>query len=304
MRFTTDTDLPIAVLDILPNPVLVKDHETRYVWVNPAFERLFDVARHDLVGRLDIDVFKDRQAAQCNGGDLRVLETGEVDEAYETVYDPELGPRETITRKSRLTMGDAHYLVGVMHDVTEVQATNRRLIETTEQLEEQAQELHRLANADPLTGCLNRRALFASEEDAVADRRGLVMFDLDHFKSINDRYGHGAGDAVLVHFSSVVDRCLREGDRLARFGGEEFVAVLPGATLEQTREAAERIRAAVAAAPADVDGLSIAYTVSIGGVHEEGGSDRGIDRLLVLADNHLYEAKDSGRNRAVVLPAH
>ena len=131
----TEAGFALAVLDILPNPVLVKDDETRYVWVNCAFEDLFQVRRADLLGCLDSEVFVDRQAAQCNGGDLRVLESGEVDEAYETMFDPSGSAVETVTRKIRLDIptadGSTRVLVGVMHDVTEVNDANRQLERTS-----------------------------------------------------------------------------------------------------------------------------------------------------------------------------
>ena len=137
-------ELPISVLDILPNPVLIKGSDLRYVWVNAAYEKLFGVTCADLKGKLDKDFFKDRQVAQCNGGDLRVLDSGEIDEAQETVFDAHGQPRETITLKSRLELSDRSvYLVGVMHDVTEVVAANRaleikqsELIEAVQQAEE------------------------------------------------------------------------------------------------------------------------------------------------------------------------
>ncbi len=167
-------DRPVKVLDALPNPVLVKDAETRHVWVNQAFERLFSVRSDDLIGRLDADLFQDRQAAQCNGGDLRILASGDVDEAEETAIDPGLGPRETITRKSRGAVGDTSYRVGVMHDVTDVVETNRRLNGAGEVLKNQAVELPKLATTDPLTGCPNRRALFDVAGELADKYRGPV----------------------------------------------------------------------------------------------------------------------------------
>lgn len=296
--------LPIAVLDAVPNPILVKDAETRYVWVNAAFERLFGVTRHELLGQLDVDVFQDRQAAQCNGGDLRVLASGEVDEAEETVIDPDLGPRETITRKSRLTVDGQHVLIGVMHDITDVVEKNRQLVEIGRTLEDQATELTRLASTDPLTACLNRRALLAQAERlAGTEPIGLISLDLDHFKAINDTHGHSGGDRVLVHFVDTVRAQIRPQDLLGRLGGEEFVVALPGATGPEVEAIAERIRAAVAASPAGEGDDAIAHTVSVGVIHSDAstGQDRlvSLDQLLIAVDRRLYEAKRLGRNRVV-----
>lgn len=295
-RFTIEADLPLAVLDAIPNPVLVKDAETRYVWVNRAFELLFDVRSDDLVGRLDRDVFRQRQAAQCNGGDLRVLESGETDEAEETVFDPELGPRQTITRKQRLVVGDRRYLVGVIHDVTEVVTQNRRLQEATEQLRV-------LASIDPLTGCLNRRAMYEQANQVLDASIGVILIDLDDFKRINDTYGHDAGDLVLQQFAAIVRDTIRDDDLFARLGGEEFALLLPGATDEHTRAIAERICDAVAADPINAIGESILTTVSVGALCTEApcsGEPSSLDDMLIEADARLYEAKHAGRNQVVM----
>ncbi len=301
---TGANELPFAALDALPNPVLIKDHETRYVWVNAAFERLFQVNREDLVGRLDKELFTKRQVAQCNGGDLRVLGTGQTDEAYETVIDPELGPRETITRKSRLESDGSFFLVGVMHDITEVTRINQQLEEAAAELEAQAKELRHLAGSDPLTGCLNRRALcevVSADFTKASDEGGLVLFDLDRFKRINDTFGHAAGDAALVHFAEIVRASIRDTDSLARLGGEEFVAVLPGAGETDIEQIAERVRSAVEQTPFEFAGQLICLTVSAGGVYRRGIEAQDLDGWIADADRCLYGAKTGGRNRSVVV---
>ncbi len=296
-------ELAVGVLDALPNPVLVKDEDTRYVWVNHAFERLFNVRCEDLVGQLDVDLFQDRQAAQCNGGDLRVLADGEIDEATETVVDPDLGPRQTITRKSRVTVDEKHYLVGVMHDVTDVVETNQRLTETSLALQKTADELRHLATIDPLTGCLNRRALFDIAEDLSleADQPvGLIVADLDNFKALNDGHGHDGGDAVLLEFVRLVRTTVRPRDVVARLGGEEFAMLLPGADSEQTSRIANRICEVVRESRIEHDGMPIRFTVSVGAVCHHVNGDLHVASLIKDADKKLYQAKDAGRDRAVV----
>lgn len=296
-RFAATPDLPIGILDTLPNPVLVKDAELKYVWINRAFEDLFSVRRDDLIGRLDVDAFKDRQAVQCNGGDRRVLETGDVDEAYETVFKSNSEPRETITRKSRLELSDGRvFLVGVMHDITEVSETNRKL-------EEQSEVLRRMANTDSLTGCLNRRALFDIAPSHFAKHRnagGLFLLDIDFFKKVNDTYGHEAGDAALVHFADVVRKAIRDDDELARLGGEEFAVLLPGATVDEIQVIAERIRQTVEVSPMTFKDEQINLTVSIGAVQKLDDTPFNLDDWLPDADENLYQAKHEGRNRVVL----
>lgn len=302
MPLTTTPELPLAVLDILPNPVLVKDHNLKYVWVNAAFEALFNVRRENLIGRLDTEVFKERQSTQCNGGDLRVLKSGDVDEAYETVYKNGTEPRETITRKNRLSVGGAHYLVGVMHDVTEISHANDALRSHKDLLEEQSLRLAEMAYSDPLTSTINRRRLAELAPAVFGTHRNVgsvLMCDLDRFKAVNDTYGHDAGDAALKHFVMIAQSTMREGDLIARLGGEEFVIVLPSVTKEESMAIAERLRKALETTPVTFKKQSISLTTSIGAAHID-GQDFDLESLLKTVDTCLYEAKDGGRNKTVM----
>jgi diguanylate cyclase (GGDEF)-like protein len=156
------------------------------------------------------------------------------------------------------------------------------------------------AETDPLTTLLNRRGFFAAAGVLMAASKpkskpvSLLAFDLDHFKSVNDRYGHKAGDAVLDLFARVVRKTMRAGDVIGRIGGEEFVAVLSG-TLAEAGIAAERVRDAFEAAALSPDSPKIPVTVSIGVAC--GLPDVSIDTLIVRADALLYRAKANGRNR-------
>ena len=276
--------LETAILDILPNPVLVKDEQLRYVLVNRAFEALFSVCREELVGKLDKDVFQNRQAVQCNSGDLRVLKSGEIDEALETVFRNDAEAREIITRKNKLVLPDGRvFLVGIMHDITDVSLTNRKLKESQALLREQSAELERIASTDPLTGCKNRRALSRDAEatfSAYGNVGSLIMLDIDHFKRVNDTYGHDVGDAVLVHFSQTVTQFMREEDTLVRLGGEEFAAVLPGAREVDARGVAERIRLGVEKTPWMQQEKPLSITVSLGVVHSASGQPIELGALL------------------------
>ena len=128
---------------------------------------------------------------------------------------------------------------------------------------------------------------------------GVIALDLDHFKAVNDQYGHDVGDEALRHVVDVTRRVVRSGDIIARRSGEEFVVMLPNADPAVTAQAAERIRAAIAADPASVDGVKIPITVSIGAVHDDVTASTDFEILLRTADERLYEAKREGRNRAV-----
>ena len=159
-------------------------------------------------------------------------------------------------------------------------------------------ELERLATRDSLTGVLNRGAILRACQDELARcKRGgqamsLMMLDLDFFKKINDGYGHLMGDKVLVDFVSRTGTILRPHDRLGRYGGEEFVILLPDTALENALRVAQRIHAGL---PCQT-GLP-RCTVSIG-ITASRGMDDSLDTMLVRADEALYWAKDHGRNQS------
>jgi diguanylate cyclase (GGDEF)-like protein len=161
------------------------------------------------------------------------------------------------------------------------------------------------AQTDPLTGALNRRA-FMSRGERLLRRHGveqkplcLLFLDLDHFKSLNDRFGHSGGDDVLMKFVAVVHDNIRPTDFLFRIGGEEFCCLLPYTAAAQAHRVAERIRHQFEAATVDVAGTMVQTTVSLGIASTEiFGYD--LDTLMRRADMAVYAAKQQGRNRVVV----
>lgn len=166
-------------------------------------------------------------------------------------------------------------------------------------------EQHKDARTDALTGLANRRAMQERGriELKLARRSGapvsVILADLDHFKSINDKYGHEAGDAALVATARVLRGALRESDALGRWGGEEFIAVLPATNAKGAAEVAERMRIAIGSTR--FDGLSEGATISLGVTTSESVNDAAMewDLLVKEADQRLYRAKHEGRNRVV-----
>jgi diguanylate cyclase (GGDEF)-like protein len=171
---------------------------------------------------------------------------------------------------------------------------------------ERAEHRHKTAAlVDPLTGISNRRA-FLQDGEAHLTRQAtnprptaVMLLDLDHFKSINDRFGHAVGDRVLEIFADVSSGCLRRIDLFGRLGGEEFAAMLRDTTRERAFAVAEQIRTAFAEATRDVGGRPVAATVSIGIVISQ-DAVLDLSALLAHADHALYRAKDGGRNRVEI----
>lgn len=164
--------------------------------------------------------------------------------------------------------------------------------------------LHRLAHRDELTGVSNRRDFIekATRELAHASRSGypaaVLMLDIDFFKSVNDRWGHAAGDQVLAELSGLISRNLRSFDLFARMGGEEFAILLPEIGLTGAKEVAERLRMEVKALLIRLDsGDELAVTVSIGVAKSR--PDEDLDSVLARSDRALYAAKEAGRDRCI-----
>lgn len=169
------------------------------------------------------------------------------------------------------------------------------------QIADMNDRLKRLASTDMLTGCLNRRAFMDAFDSRDADGAGaFLVIDADHFKQVNDRFGHLGGDAALQAVAAAIRSAVREGDLVARFGGEEFGVYLPGADQAVAGMIAERIVATVNGTPFTANGRHGALAVSVGGAVF--GDRVPFEQAYRQADRRLYEAKDAGRNRAIVLP--
>jgi len=165
------------------------------------------------------------------------------------------------------------------------------------------EQLRQLASHDPLTGVLNRRAFLEAWRERQAQRSwrsrptAVLVLDIDHFKKINDTWGHAVGDQVLATFARTVRECLRGADLLGRFGGEEFVALMGGCNGDEAAGVAERVRSAVADTIVHLDGgRNVKVTVSIG-VAAVDMMPAVFDPLLAAADKALYAAKAAGRDR-------
>lgn len=169
-------------------------------------------------------------------------------------------------------------------------------------LKNREKDLEKASNTDPMTGLLNRRGFYqGAEKEFERSQRfnhslSIVTCDLDHFKSLNDNYGHDFGDLVLKAFSQVCQDTFRKEDFVARFGGEEFVVLLLNTPLAGAVAIAERLRESWESVGAELDGTACKSTVSIG-VAQLNDEDRDIDMVIKRADQHLYFAKENGRNR-------
>ncbi len=190
---------------------------------------------------------------------------------------------------------------------TQRELLERAVEERTRELREANDELAQLSERDELTGLGNRRMLLAKLklQDIEVRRQpnptvlSLAMLDLDHFKQINDNYGHQAGDSVLVEVSKIIQMQLRATDIVGRWGGEEFMVVLVGSDIHESNVVIERVLQAIATAPIAHNHLTIHVKASAGIAQRK--ENEGFDELIRRADQGLYYAKDTGRNRVILI---
>lgn len=207
-------------------------------------------------------------------------------------------PRQCFGEGERQLLADLAALV-------ERELELRLMSESQLELQKKNKNLRRKSLIDPLIGTWNRGAIMriltieAIRCDKVGIPLSLIVADLDHFKRINDTYGHPAGDTVLVKVASRLRSCIRPQEALGRYGGEEFLIVLPGSSHATAMAVAERMRAAIASQPEAIGGVPFALTISAGVASTDVFPTATTEELISRADVALYAAKDGGRNRVV-----
>lgn len=261
---------------------------------NPSIDRMFGASVTERVGRPLAEFLSptDRSSAFQSFSVVagRVAEHGLF--RCETPLQHTSGQvlrRELVVTPTISADGAVSGYVVVIRDTSEQRHTQQRLFDA--------------AMTDPLTSVLNRRGLQDSlarlpqPVDGARSVASWIMLDVDHFKRVNDTYGHDTGDAVLKHVAALVKTCARGGDIVARLGGEEFLIVLPGISIAPAMAAAERIRARLECAEIRVGSQKIKVTASFGVSMQECGAVAA--DAMRTADDALYKAKAAGRNRVV-----
>ena len=285
-------DLLHEVLAILPVGVWIIDDTGKILYGNPAAQRIWAGARY-----VGVDQYGEYKAWWVSTGKRIEAEEWAATRAIlkgETSVDEEVeiecfdGTRKIILNSAMPLRGKNNDIIGaiiVNHDITE-----------RKRFEEQLREM---AERDPLTNAHNRRHLYEILEAEIERARrygtalSVVMFDIDHFKKVNDTYGHLAGDRVLVKIADVVREELRSVDLLARYGGEEFMIVTPDIGRPQAVTLAERLRTLIAAAKFD----AVPQVTCSFGVYQFDNDN--MDSFIRHVDDLLYQAKEKGRNCVV-----
>ncbi|MDZ7842902.1 MAG: diguanylate cyclase [Gammaproteobacteria bacterium] len=276
-----------VVFDAISEGVMITTPDTAIVAVNRAFTNITGYTQDEVLGRTPEFLRSEAHDAEFYNEIGRVLKRegqwhGELRKRRK---DGEIYLELLSINAVRRDDGELIYYAYVFADVTSVHTLRHR------------------AEHDPLTEVFNRYAFQERLEEEMrrAKRYGgafsLIMFDLDHFKAVNDGYGHDVGDEVLRRVASLAGEELRDGDLLARWGGEEFMILLPETDPESARLVAERIRARIART--DLEGAP-RVTVSLGIAGSIAGEPH--EELIRRVDRALYQAKEAGRNRGIVAP--
>ncbi len=292
-----------TLFETVPQGVVYQDAQGRITSANPAAQRILGLTIEQLQGLASIDARW--QALREDGSDfpgdqqpaMVALRTGvPVKDVLMSVIVPGRGRAWLLVNATPLFRnGELQQVYALFEDITERVLMSR--------------ELHHQARTDFLTGVANRRGLMDRmqiELDRVLrhpDVRCSVMsVDLDHFKQVNDTWGHAAGDAVLRHVARLMQQTTRHNDLVARSGGEEFALLLPDTGAEEAQVLGERLRELVAQNPTQQGSEQIAVTVSVG-ISVIAPADVNLDAVLARADQALYEAKHGGRDAVrAVLP--
>ena len=281
------------LLDESSDPIFHISPQGQYLYVNREFASGVGMAAENIIGRTIGDVFTPEEAAKRFAVVQWVCENAQA-KVFEVRVPRTAGDRYYITSVKPIfgTPGQVTSIVCISKEITERKQLEQRLTE--------------LANLDFLTGIPNRRHFIELADMELARVRryrtplALAMMDIDHFKSVNDHYGHEAGDEVLRQVVGVCRHALREPDVMGRVGGEEFAILFPETDAASAHEVADRLRAEVARTAITLeDGTTLHVTASLG-IAAFSDSDPGFGALLRRADKALYQAKISGRDQVMV----
>jgi len=281
-----------TVLNNIPAYVYIKDEERRFLYANSKLSALFERPITEIVGQLETAILPEDIAAHFHESDAKVFKTNSIQRIEETAIDNVGSTSHYLSVKAPITINNKSALIGFSTDVTE-------LYKLKEQFQQQA-------NTDYLTNLYNRRYFIeqAEREFTRSQRHALPLavlsIDIDHFKYINDTYGHQFGDKILIDISKQLLQGIRQEDIVARIGGEEFAIMLPNTTQNEGTSLAERIQQKLQDHDFSVTTDDLKVTVSIG-ITVLSETDTCFDELLLRVDNALYKAKNKGRNQVVYL---
>ncbi|MHA7971445.1 GGDEF domain-containing protein [Rhizobium sp. CAU 1783] len=266
---------------------------------NPSAEVMFGWQPGELIGR-PLDVLLPEKVRPHHHHHIADFQSGAVDARY-------MGQRLANTIGRRADGSEINLGITILRTQTEAGTMMVAVVRDITEVRRYQSELQRLADTDPLTGLLNRRAFKSKAEHEIAQSLSqehdvsAILFDIDNFKMINDTFGHDAGDDVIRNFACTVRKVMEGYDLVGRWGGEEFVAVVANTSLDRAAEIAEAVRQDVeeqCLLPADGAPVKVTVSAGVTGLNRK---EKSLSPLISRADAALYEAKRHGRNRVMLL---
>ena len=310
---TSSTAVFQAFMDNGPMISFMKDMQGRLVYYNRPFADRFKIGREDWLGKNDFEIWPLDHATRVRAMDVEVLERGELQVTEESSPGPDSSIIHWRTYKFPFANASGQSLLaGMSLDITPEKLAELALQDANSKLVVANARLHALAVTDVLTGLANRRAFDErlAEQLVLAHRYGtplsMLLLDVDHFKLLNDTYGHDEGDAVLRHIAAQLQSRSRGSDLVSRYGGEEFAVLLPNTTLAKAMVMGDRMRQLIQAEQLSRHTITVSAGASTHVPLNEtlrapscGGDCQPPLTLPRMADLALYQAKSLGKNRVV-----
>ena len=296
-----------TILNCVQNPVFVKDENLRFIFVNKAYEKMFNIKMKQILGKsvLDLHYLSEEDRLFYQKEDEKMLQQGKTKHhIFNYLYQGKDVHTCLYWTSGFIQKNGVRGLIGVIVDINKQTKMIYQLRKELQNINSEKKEIAEKHKADPLTRLYTRGIFDETLKKLVpsADVESVfscVMLDIDHFKRVNDAFGHVSGDAVLREVADILKKCSRKRDIVCRYGGEEFGVLLPGTTLDTAVLVAERIRRRILKDVHTPDGKCV--TVSAG-CSEYALGQPGI-LVVQRADKALYAAKESGRNRVCSVQA-
>lgn len=278
------------ITDLVPIPLFIKDRNGLYIDCNTAFTKFLSISREEIIGKSVYDLWKKEEADIFFSQDNDLFLNGEI-QIYETQVTSTDGSQHIVQFHKQVFTDDNDKIGGLLGAVFDI--TEKKELENA---------LEKLATLDELTGLPNRREGIShlKQIQELSDRKNhsfcIAMIDIDHFKKINDQYGHANGDIVLREFADHAKANLRGSDVCFRYGGEEFVLLLPETDMKEAAQISERLRSSWSECQIYTpDETVIHSTISIG-IFECRKHGLTCEELIRESDQAMYQAKSRGRN--------